>query len=125
MVPAEQVQQTVDAQERELGRLGVAVLGGLAEDGRPGDGKVAEVIAVPGERKHIRGVVVAGKLSVEPPELAIRRDPHRNGRCRPRESCLDLGKAYGANERLPDDFGRHLRANSFDHLDLEWGHGHK
>src|SRR5690242_5639666 len=71
VVPAQQVQQAMHAQQRELGVALVTVLTRLPDDSRPGDGHVTQVLPLASERQHVGGVVLAGELSVEPLQLGV------------------------------------------------------
>ena len=78
-------------EEGSLSLSWMAILGGLPDDGRPGEGDVAEVAGgrVPARKgEHVRGVVLRHEFAVQAPQLTIAGD-----------ADSQLGRPPGRTER--------------------------
>ena len=90
MIPAQQVQQAMHAQKGKLALRRVAMARRLPHDRRPGDGEVPHVISGTGEGKHVGDRVLTGVLAVQPAQLHVIRQPHRDCRLLAGHSRRDL-----------------------------------
>ena len=64
-------------------------------------------------------VILAREDTVEPPQLAVRGDPHRQGGFAAREARRNLGHRDGARQHLFDERCGHHRAHRPVDLDLD------
>lgn len=117
MVPAQQVKQAMDCQQRQLCLLVVSVLLRLPAHSGPRDGDVAEVIAFPPEREHVGRLVFRRERSIQAPHLFVVGDPDGHRRGAFREARRHLGHVRRPAQDLPHEPGRHrpgLGLHDFD-----------
>lgn len=119
VVPAEQVQQPVDAQEAQLGLLRFIELARLPKNHRPGDGEVSEVLLRAGKREDVGYRVVAREIAVQTSQLLIRRQADGDGRRPGRQSRLHLQHVRRPLEQLAQERRWDRHANRLENLHLQ------
>jgi UDP-glucose 4-epimerase len=113
------MQETVDAQKRQLDPISVTVPLRLPDHPRPGYRQVAQVSAFTGERENVCGRVLSRIPEVEAAQLGLARQPDRDRGGTPRQSRAHLGQCGRSAQHAPDEDRFHRRVHGVHDLHLE------
>ena len=109
----------MDAKQAKLRLLRMAMLTRLADQHRPRDGEVSDVLQRSREREHISCLVVTRIVPVQLPELLIGGEPDGNSRGPRRQASGDLRDGDRPQEHATHEQRWNRRTHRFDHLDFE------